>query len=106
MFVSNRDNRISYWHTALDGSQLVALFTIPSEDGTLSLDHKKIATFDCLWWMQPPSLAILDAENGAPLSKLTWPSDRHPGGATLRWTSDGTGVSFLLERNGATNIWL
>jgi serine/threonine protein kinase len=105
MFVSNRDNKISLWRTALDGSLPKALYRLPSEDYALSPDRQKIAIFDRLWWMQPPSLALLDAETGVPLSKLALPSDGHPGGARLRWTPDGTGVLFLLEQNGATNIW-
>jgi hypothetical protein len=105
-FVSNRSNTIAVWRAGLDGSAPVALYPIPSEDYTLSGNRKKIASFDHLWWMQTPGLAILDAVKGTLQSKLDLPRDGHPSGANLRWTPDDSGILFPWERNGATNIWV
>lgn len=106
IFVSNRNNTVALWRAGLDGSAPVALYPVPSEDYTLSRNRKKIASFDRLWWMQTPSLAILDADTGALLSKLDLALDGHPSGANLRWTPDDSGILFPWERNGATNIWV
>jgi len=106
IFVSNRNNAIGLWRVGLDGSAPVALFSIPSEDYSFSRDRKKVASFDRLWWMQPPALAILDGDKGNPLRKLDLPKEGHPSGANLRWTPDGSGILFPWERNGATNIWV
>ena len=106
IFVSNRNNTIGLWRAGLDGSTPVALFPLPSEDYIFSEDRKKIASFDRLWWMQPPAIAVLDGKNGTLLRKLDLPAEGHPSGANCRWTPDDSGILFPWERNGATNIWL
>jgi Tol biopolymer transport system component len=106
LFVSNRNNAIALWRVGLDGSAPVALFSVPSEDYTVSWDRKRIASFDRIWWMQPPGFEILDAEKGSPLRKLDLGVDGgHPSGANLRWMPDDSGILFPWEREGATNIW-
>lgn len=106
IFVSNRKNTVAIWRAGLDGSAPVMLHTIPSEDYALSWDHKKIASFDRLWWTQPPALGIFDMDKGTLLRKINLLLDGHPSGANLHWAPGDSGILFPWERNGATNIWI
>jgi len=97
---SNRQLR-SIWKVPANGGTPIQVTSVPSYGAVVSRDGKFVAA----WYKASPTtpwrVAIIPSEGGDPVRLLNIKSDQR----LLRWTPDGTAISFVNNSNGASNIW-
>lgn len=88
------------WRVSIDGGEVVKLTDKYSVAPTVSPDGKMIA---CYYWDQRPDtqlgIALIPFEGGQPVKMLNLPSP------TVRWTPDGSALTYVDSRSGVSNIW-
>lgn len=88
------------WRVSIDGGEAVKLTDKYSIAPTVSPDGKTIA---CYYWDGNPesqlSIALIPFEGGQPMKTFTLPS------AVVRWTPDGSALTYVDSRSGVSNVW-
>jgi Tol biopolymer transport system component len=88
------------WKVSIDGGEPVQITTNPSYGVDISPDGKQ---FVC-WYKSdksaPWKAALIPIEGGEPTKLLDIPP-----GSPLRWTPDGSAITFIKTQNGVSNIW-
>ena len=88
------------WKVPIDGGEPVQIAANPSYGADISPDGKQ---FVC-WYKSdnsaPWKAAIISIEGGEPTKFLDIPP-----GSPLRWTPDGSAITFVKTQNGVSNIW-
>ena len=100
------------WKMPADGGEPVQLTTsttgwILANWAAISPDGKTAACLSKDNIEAPIKLSIVSIETGSFLNTFTLPGgiaspDKTP---VLRWTADGKSISFIVTRNGVSNIW-
>jgi Tol biopolymer transport system component len=102
-FISNRSGAWEFWLCDRDGSNLVQLTALESEDddrATWSPDGRSIAFGSLVGGKH--QLFVASARGGIPRSLMT-----EPAGLTLwpAWSRDGQSIYFRSRRSGSSEIW-
>jgi serine/threonine protein kinase/Tol biopolymer transport system component len=88
------------WKVSIDGGEPVKLTDTFSAAPTISPDGKLIA---CYYWDAKPdtqlSIALIPFEGGQPVKTFNLPSQ------FVRWTPDGSALTYVDSRSGVSNIW-
>jgi eukaryotic-like serine/threonine-protein kinase len=88
------------WKVSIDGGEAVKLTDKFSVAPAISPDGKTIA---CYYWDEKPEtqlgIALIPFEGGQPTKMLNLPS------AIVRWTPDGSALTYVDSRSGVSNIW-
>lgn len=96
--------KFTLWKVSIDGGAPVQLTHELSQWPTVSPDGQWIAC----WYRSEPTakweIAVIPFNGGTPAKILTVPTSADPF-IPVRWTPDGTGVSFTATRDGVWNIW-
>ncbi|MDT4897018.1 MAG: eukaryotic-like serine/threonine-protein kinase [Acidobacteriota bacterium] len=88
------------WRVSINGGEAVKLNDKFSVSPSVSPDGKFIA---CYYWDEKPDTQLVSAlipfEGGQPVKTFNLPS------ATVRWTLDGSALTYVDSRGGVSNIW-
>jgi eukaryotic-like serine/threonine-protein kinase len=88
------------WRVSVDGGEAVKLTDKFAVAPKVSPDGKLIA---CYYWDEKPDtqlvIALIPFEGGQPVKTLNIPS------AGVRWTQDGSALTYVDTRSGVANIW-
>ncbi len=88
------------WRVSVDGGPPVQLNDKFSMGPMVSPDGKTIA---CYYWDERPDtqlgIALIPFEGGQPTKVMTLPSNN------VRWSPDGTALTYVDSRSGVSNIW-
>jgi eukaryotic-like serine/threonine-protein kinase len=88
------------WRVSVDGGEAVKLTDKYSVAPMVSPDGKTIA---CYYWDENPEtklgIALIPFEGGQPTKMLSLPSP------IVRWTPDGSALTYVDSRSGVSNIW-
>jgi eukaryotic-like serine/threonine-protein kinase len=98
----------SLWKVSIDGGVPVKLTDKASMRPAFSPDGKWIA---CWYWGEKPDLptriAIIPIEGGQPIKQFDIERSVVVSyTASIRWSADGRGLTYVDNRNGVDNIWL
>jgi serine/threonine protein kinase/Tol biopolymer transport system component len=100
LYVSVREKHPNLYRIPIDGGEPVQLTDKHSILPAISPDGKWIA---CYYWDQKPesqlAIALIPFEGGAPVKTFTLPSP------VVRWTPDGSALTYVDSRSGVSNIW-
>ena len=108
---------VVYHHTGADA--LWDLWKVPVDGGTPVQLTSKLSTHPAIsardgriacWYSENAAnpkwtIAILPPNGGSPEKLFVMPHTVIPD-TTLRWTPDGTGITYLDFRGGAANLWI
>ncbi|HXG54206.1 MAG TPA: protein kinase, partial [Vicinamibacterales bacterium] len=100
-YESNASGKMTIWRTAIDGGDEKQLTDRITEEPAVSPDGKLVACF--YYPGQSIKIAVIPSEGGNPVFEFDVDqgiSDRTPG-----WTTDGRGITYLVNRGGVSNIW-
>jgi serine/threonine protein kinase len=88
------------WRVSINGGDPLKLTDKFSVAPTVSPDGKLIA---CYYWDQKPDtqlgIALIPFEGGQPIKTFALPSP------VVRWNADGSALTYVDSRSGASNIW-
>ena len=108
---------VLYHHTGADA--LWDLWKVSTSGGTPVQLTSKLSTHPAVsprdgriacWYSEDAAnpkwtIAILPPEGGVPEKRFAMPHTATPD-TTLRWTPDGTGVTYVDYRGGSANLWV
>lgn len=101
VYQSHASSRPHLWKVPIDGGQPVQLTNVTSWPPSVSPDGKYIA---CGYWDEQLNsqlvVAIIPMEGGHPIKSFNIPI------GLVRWTADSSGLMFIDNRGGVSNIWL
>jgi Tol biopolymer transport system component len=94
------------WRVSIDGGDVVQLTNEVSRGHAISPDGERIACYyeDASTQHTERVIAIIPFEGGKPSQTFDIPRDAVPG-AGVHWAHDGTAVTYVVHRNGISNIW-
>jgi Tol biopolymer transport system component len=104
IYTATPGERPVLWKVPVQGGTPLPLTTSPTAGPALSPDGKRIAAG--YWDEQPDSpwkIAILPIAGGPPERAFELPPTAR---ATVEWTPDGQGLSYVDDRGGASSIWV
>jgi len=103
VFNASHGGDYNLWRVALQGGAPDQLNHYASVFPSVSPDGKWIA-FD---YSSPQGnkLAVIPFSGGPPVRTFDYPGSPTPGYPVLHWTLDGRELTFLLDKQGVTNIW-
>ncbi|HWS98792.1 MAG TPA: protein kinase [Pyrinomonadaceae bacterium] len=88
------------WRVPIDGGEPVKLSDKFSVGPMVSPDGKMIA---CYYWDERPEtqlvIALIPFEGGPPVKTFNLPTNY------VRWTPDGTALTYVDSRSGVSNVW-
>jgi Tol biopolymer transport system component len=88
------------WRVSIDGGEATKLTDKFAVGPQVSPDGKLIA---CYYWDETPDsqlgVALIPFEGGQPIKTFTLPS------AVVRWTPDGSALTYVDSRSGVSNVW-
>ncbi len=101
VFQSHVSSRPHLWRVPIDGGDATQLTNTTSWPPTVSPDGKYIA---CGYWDEQlnsrVSVALIPFDGGQPIKSFNIPI------GLIRWTADSSGLMFIDNKGGASNIWL
>jgi Tol biopolymer transport system component len=101
VYQSHASSRPHLWKVPIDGGQPVQLTNVTSWPPSVSPDGKYIA---CGYWDEQLNsqlvVAIIPMEGGQPIKSFNIPI------GLVRWAADSSGLMFIDNRGGVSNIWL
>jgi Tol biopolymer transport system component len=108
VFSSARDGVMKLWRVSVDGGEPLKLSDHPARHPAISPNGRRIA---CEYSEQPGawSVAVLDAIDGRvqfrfPLIPTSDP-DASDQDTSVRWSSRGTSLVYVVTDNGVSNLW-
>jgi Tol biopolymer transport system component len=101
IYVSLGSRTPTLWKLPIDGGESSQLLDKHSMAPAVSPDGKFIA---CFYWDELPdsplAIAVIPVEGGEPIKKFTLPA------MFVRWLPDGSGLTYVDNRGGVSNIWM
>ncbi len=101
VYLTHVSGRPHLWKIPIDGGQPLQLTNVTSLPPAVSPDGRYIA---CGYWDEQLNsqfaVAIIPFEGGQPIKSFNIPQGQ------LRWTADGSGLMFLDNQGGVSNVWL
>jgi Tol biopolymer transport system component len=101
VYQSHVSGRPHLWKVPIDGGQAVQLTNVTSWPPSVSPDGKYIA---CGYWDEQLNsqfaVVIIPFDGGQPIKSFNIPI------GLMRWTADSSGLMFIDNRGGVSNIWL
>lgn len=88
------------WKVPIDGGESVQMTANPSYGVDISPDGKQFVCWYKLDKSMPWKAAVIPIEGGEPTKILDIPP-----ASPLRWTPDGSAITFIKTQNGVSNIW-
>ncbi len=108
VYKSESSGQPAIWKVSINGGKPIQLIEHFSSNPAISPDGKFIACF-----LSKPSdpahkvqLAVFPFNGGTPVYTSPLPPAGITEWNTLRWTPDGKALAFLVNRDGAKNIWI
>ena len=100
IYASMGNTHPNLWKVSIDGGEAIKLTDKFSVAPVVSPDGKTIA---CYYWDEKPDtqlgIALIPFEGGQPIKMISLPS------ALVRWTPDGSALTYIDSRGGVANIW-
>jgi serine/threonine protein kinase/Tol biopolymer transport system component len=100
VYSSNSSGKTTLWKVAIEGGTPVQItnkysdYPAISPDGKLIACHYKPDQTD-----SPATIAVIPFEGGEPVKVLSIPL------SPVRWTSDGSALTYIDTRKGISNLW-
>jgi serine/threonine protein kinase/Tol biopolymer transport system component len=106
VFKSFAAGRRTLWKVHIDGGEPVQITDAYSAWPSVSPDGKEIV---CEYWDENPNtlfkFALLPFDGGEPLKVFSPPPGMKYLSRVIRWTPDGRALTYILNRDGVSNIW-
>lgn len=106
VFYESLQERPTIWRISMEGGEPMRWTEKLSRQPVVSPDGRLLAFYH---WDERPDSPRQIAVLSLPAGKLVKTFDLPPGASHLtpfRWSPDGRGLTFALERQGASNIWM
>jgi TolB protein len=101
VYQSHTSGRPHLWKIPFDGGEPLQLTNTTSTAPAVSPDGRYIA---CGYWEEQLNsqlvVAVIPFEGGQPVKSFSIPQ------GAVRWTADGSGLLYLDNQGGASNVWL
>jgi Tol biopolymer transport system component/DNA-binding winged helix-turn-helix (wHTH) protein len=108
VYFSSRAGKENLWKMPIEGGKSVRLTTLSSYNPAISPDGKMLAYSIWNETVEPQRYEheIISLETGRRIRSFELPSTafRFTGNMLLRWMPDGSGLTFIDNQNGASNI--
>lgn len=108
IYFSAKDGKENLWKMSIEGGKPERLTTLSSYNPAISPDGKMLAYSVWNETVEPERFEheIISLETGRRIRTFELPSTafRFSGNMLLRWTPDGSGLTFIDHQNGASNI--
>jgi eukaryotic-like serine/threonine-protein kinase len=90
---------------SIDGGDPFTLVNDWSTQPDVSPDGKLVACFARRDGATAWEIFVVPIEGGPPMKKFTLPATVEPEWPGLRWTPDGTGLTYVSTKQGVSNVW-
>ena len=101
VYECNASGKMTIWRMSVDGEQEQQLTDKITEEPAVSPDGKHVACF--YYPGQNVKLAVIPFEGGDPV--LEFDVEQGIRAKTPGWTPDGRAITYVLNREGVSNIW-
>jgi len=105
IFTSEYKGSFTLWKVSIDGGDPIRLLEIPAVGSAISPDGKQIACFLGDDQIKKLKMAVLPFEGGKPELIFDLPQD-FDNNSYLRWTLDGSALTYIKSQGGISNIWI
>ncbi len=105
VFNASRGGDYTLWKVPLQGGTPEQLTDYASSFPAISPDGKWIA-FDDYAQPRANKIGVIPFAGGQPLRTFDYSASSTPGYPLLRWTQDSRELTYLLEKQGVSNIWI
>ena len=105
VYHSINDGKYSIRKVPIDGGEPVTVVREWSTQPDVSPDGKLIACFARRDGATAWEMVVVPIDGGAPVYKFTLPPTVEPEWPGLRWTPDGTGLTYVSTEEGISNVW-
>jgi Tol biopolymer transport system component len=105
IFNSSRGGNYTLWRVPLQGGTPEQLTKYASSFPALSPDGKWIA-FDDYVQSEANKIGVVPFAGGQPFRTFAYSASGSPGFPLLRWTHDSRNVTYVVDKQGVSNIWV
>ena len=105
IFNASRGGDYTLWRVALQGGTPEQLTNYASSFPTISPDGKWIA-FDDYAQLGANKIGVIPFAGGQPFRTFNYSASSSPGYPLLRWTQDSHNVTYVVDKQGVSNIWI
>jgi serine/threonine protein kinase/Tol biopolymer transport system component len=104
IFNASRGGDYTLWRVPLQGGTPEQLTNYASSFPTISPDGKWIA-FDDYTQPEANKIGVIPFAGGQPFRTFNYSASSSPGYPLLRWTQDSRNVTYVVDKQGVSNIW-
>lgn len=97
--------RYSIRKVSIDGGDPVTLVSNPATQPDVSPDGKLVACFGRRAGSTAWEILVVPIEGGSSVATFALPATVDPEWPGLRWTPDGTGLTYVATVQGVSNVW-
>lgn len=90
---------------SIDGGEPTTLVSDWATQPDVSPDGKQVACFARRDGATAWEIFVVPIEGGPPMKKFQLPATVEPEWPGLRWTPDGTGLTYVSTEQGVSNVW-
>jgi len=90
---------------SIDGGEPVTLVNENATQPDVSPDGNFVACFARRAGTPAVEIMVVPIGGGAPVATFALPSSVDPEWPGLRWTPDGTGLTYVVTEQGVSNVW-
>jgi serine/threonine protein kinase len=105
VYHSINDGKYNIRKVSIDGGEPIPLVTEWSTQPDVSPDGKLVACFALRDGATAWEIVVVPIDGGAPVYKFALPPTVEPEWPGLRWTPDGSGLTYVSTEQGISNVW-
>lgn len=105
VYHSINDGKYSIRKVSIDGGEPIPLVSEWSTQPDVSPDGKQVACFARQDGASAWEIVVVPIDGGAPVYKFALPPTVEPEWPGLRWTPDGSGLTYVSTEQGISNVW-